>query len=126
FPRSHCFQLSLSRSLSLSLSLSLFVTLSLALCHPLSLCHPLCHFLCVTHSLSLSLCRAFKINELKTEVTNRLAMLEKRVELEALKVVEIEKCRSDIKKLRDEMTLRNSRSTSLSSLRTIALCMCVS
>lgn len=26
------------------------------------------------------LCRAFKINELKTEVTNRLAMLEKRVE----------------------------------------------
>ncbi|XP_042190487.1 high affinity cGMP-specific 3',5'-cyclic phosphodiesterase 9A isoform X6 [Callorhinchus milii] len=54
--------------------------------------------------------RAFKINELKTEVTNRLAMLEKRVELEALKVVEIEKCRSDIKKLRDEMTLRNSSS----------------
>lgn len=28
------------------------------------------------------LCRAFKINELKTEVTNRLAMLEKRVECE--------------------------------------------
>lgn len=28
----------------------------------------------------LFLCRAFKINELKTEVTNRLAMLEKRVE----------------------------------------------
>lgn len=28
----------------------------------------------------LSVCRAFKINELKTEVTNRLAMLEKRVE----------------------------------------------
>lgn len=30
--------------------------------------------------LFLFLCRAFKINELKTEVTNRLAMLEKRVE----------------------------------------------
>ncbi|XP_015219054.1 high affinity cGMP-specific 3',5'-cyclic phosphodiesterase 9A isoform X7 [Lepisosteus oculatus] len=53
--------------------------------------------------------RAFKINELKTEVTNRLAMLEKRVELEGLKVVEIEKCRSDIKKLRDEMASRNNR-----------------
>uniref|UniRef100_A0A3B3RGE4 Phosphodiesterase n=1 Tax=Paramormyrops kingsleyae TaxID=1676925 RepID=A0A3B3RGE4_9TELE len=54
--------------------------------------------------------RAFKINELKTEVTNRLAMLEKRVELEGLKVVEIEKCRSDIKKLREEMASRNNRS----------------
>uniref|UniRef100_A0A4W4FIB7 Phosphodiesterase n=1 Tax=Electrophorus electricus TaxID=8005 RepID=A0A4W4FIB7_ELEEL len=56
---------------------------------------------------------AFKINELKAEVTNRLAMLEKRVELEGIKVVEIEKCRSDIKKLREEMTSRNSRVHSL-------------
>ncbi|KAK1789066.1 hypothetical protein P4O66_015019, partial [Electrophorus voltai] len=59
---------------------------------------------------SFSLSRAFKINELKAEVTNRLAMLEKRVELEGIKVVEIEKCRSDIKKLREEMTSRNSSS----------------
>uniref|UniRef100_A0A8C4F4S6 Phosphodiesterase n=1 Tax=Dicentrarchus labrax TaxID=13489 RepID=A0A8C4F4S6_DICLA len=50
--------------------------------------------------------KAFRINELKTEVTNRLAMLEKRVELEGLKVVEIEKCKNDLKKLRDEMTSR--------------------
>uniref|UniRef100_A0A8C1P9Z4 High affinity cGMP-specific 3',5'-cyclic phosphodiesterase 9A n=1 Tax=Cyprinus carpio TaxID=7962 RepID=A0A8C1P9Z4_CYPCA len=50
--------------------------------------------------------RAFRINELKTEVTNRLAMLEKRVELEGLKVVEIEKCKNDLKKLRDEMMSR--------------------
>ncbi|KAI4886549.1 hypothetical protein NFI96_027114 [Prochilodus magdalenae] len=87
---------------------------------------------------SLTLSRAFKINELKTEVTNRLAMLEKRVEfvvqsgsvmllgcyghypqfsksqltlqkgVEGLKVVEIEKCRSDIKKLREEMASRNN------------------
>ncbi|XP_053536572.1 high affinity cGMP-specific 3',5'-cyclic phosphodiesterase 9A isoform X1 [Ictalurus punctatus] len=54
--------------------------------------------------------RAFKINELKSEVTNRLAMLEKRVELEGMKVVEIEKCRSDIKKLREEMASRNNSS----------------
>uniref|UniRef100_A0A674NUR8 Phosphodiesterase n=1 Tax=Takifugu rubripes TaxID=31033 RepID=A0A674NUR8_TAKRU len=51
---------------------------------------------------------SFKINELKTEVTNRLAMLEKRVELEGMKVVEIEKCRNDIKKLREEMASRNN------------------
>ncbi|XDV32360.1 hypothetical protein PO909_003207 [Leuciscus waleckii] len=50
--------------------------------------------------------RAFRINELKTEVTNRLAMLEKRVELEGLKVVEIERCKNDLKKLREEMTSR--------------------
>uniref|UniRef100_A0AAY4BYV8 PDEase domain-containing protein n=1 Tax=Denticeps clupeoides TaxID=299321 RepID=A0AAY4BYV8_9TELE len=50
--------------------------------------------------------RAFRINDLKTEVTSRLAMLEKRVELEGLKVVDIEKCKNDLKKLRDEMTSR--------------------
>ncbi|XP_044298623.1 high affinity cGMP-specific 3',5'-cyclic phosphodiesterase 9A [Varanus komodoensis] len=53
--------------------------------------------------------RVFKIDELKTEVANHLAMLEKRVELEGLKVVEIEKCKSDIKKMRDEMSARSSR-----------------
>ncbi|KAM6447416.1 high affinity cGMP-specific 3',5'-cyclic phosphodiesterase 9A isoform 3-T3 [Liasis olivaceus] len=55
------------------------------------------------------LSRVFKIDELKTEVFNQLAMLEKRVELEGLKVVEIEKCKSDIKKMRDEMAARSTR-----------------
>uniref|UniRef100_A0A8C9V1D6 Phosphodiesterase n=1 Tax=Scleropages formosus TaxID=113540 RepID=A0A8C9V1D6_SCLFO len=50
--------------------------------------------------------RAFRIGDLKTEVTSRLAMLEKRVELEGLKAVEIEKCKNDLKKLRDEMASR--------------------
>ncbi|PNI55766.1 PDE9A isoform 15 [Pan troglodytes] len=53
--------------------------------------------------------RAFKINELKAEVANHLAVLEKRVELEGLKVVEIEKCKSDIKKMREELAARSSR-----------------
>uniref|UniRef100_A0A8B9SBG7 Phosphodiesterase n=1 Tax=Apteryx owenii TaxID=8824 RepID=A0A8B9SBG7_APTOW len=53
--------------------------------------------------------RAFKINEMKTEVANHLAMLEKKVELEGLKVVEIEKCKSDIKKMREEMAARSTR-----------------
>uniref|UniRef100_A0A8D0CJC6 Phosphodiesterase n=1 Tax=Scleropages formosus TaxID=113540 RepID=A0A8D0CJC6_SCLFO len=57
--------------------------------------------------------RAFRINELKAEVSNRLAMLEKRVELEGLKVVEIEKCRSDIQKLREEMASRSHRSVAV-------------
>ncbi|XP_030861064.1 high affinity cGMP-specific 3',5'-cyclic phosphodiesterase 9A isoform X1 [Gorilla gorilla gorilla] len=53
--------------------------------------------------------RAFKINELKAEVANHLAVLEKRVELEGLKVVEIEKCKNDIKKMREELAARSSR-----------------
>uniref|UniRef100_A0A8D2CW87 Phosphodiesterase n=1 Tax=Sciurus vulgaris TaxID=55149 RepID=A0A8D2CW87_SCIVU len=55
--------------------------------------------------------RAFKINELKAEVANHLAVLEKRVELEGLKVVEIEKCKSDIRKMREELAARNSRTS---------------
>ncbi|XP_039336343.1 high affinity cGMP-specific 3',5'-cyclic phosphodiesterase 9A isoform X1 [Saimiri boliviensis] len=57
--------------------------------------------------------RAFKINELKAEVANHLAVLEKRVELEGLKVVEIEKCKSDIKKMREELAARSSRTSCL-------------
>ncbi|XP_045859144.1 high affinity cGMP-specific 3',5'-cyclic phosphodiesterase 9A isoform X3 [Meles meles] len=55
--------------------------------------------------------RAFKINELKAEVANHLAELEKRVDLEGLKVLEIEKCKSDIKKMRDELAARSSRTS---------------
>nr|KAF6475611.1 phosphodiesterase 9A [Rousettus aegyptiacus] len=55
--------------------------------------------------------RAFKINELKAEVASHLAVLEKRVELEGLKVVEIEKCKSDIKKMREELAARSSRTS---------------
>uniref|UniRef100_A0A3B3WWP4 Phosphodiesterase n=1 Tax=Poecilia mexicana TaxID=48701 RepID=A0A3B3WWP4_9TELE len=58
--------------------------------------------------------RAFRISELKSEVTNRLAALEKRVEMEGLKVVEIEKCKNDLKKLRDEMTSRGGSRVSCS------------
>ncbi|EHB03607.1 High affinity cGMP-specific 3',5'-cyclic phosphodiesterase 9A [Heterocephalus glaber] len=53
--------------------------------------------------------RAFKINELKADVASHLAVLEKRVELEGLKVVEIEKCKRDIKKMREELAARSSR-----------------
>ncbi|ELR47715.1 High affinity cGMP-specific 3',5'-cyclic phosphodiesterase 9A, partial [Bos mutus] len=55
--------------------------------------------------------RAFKINELKAEFANHLAVLEKRVELEGLKVVEIEKCKSDIKKMREELAARSNRTS---------------
>uniref|UniRef100_A0A8B9Q6D4 Phosphodiesterase n=1 Tax=Apteryx owenii TaxID=8824 RepID=A0A8B9Q6D4_APTOW len=65
--------------------------------------------ICITLIYEGFLFRAFKINEMKTEVANHLAMLEKKVELEGLKVVEIEKCKSDIKKMREEMAARSTR-----------------
>ncbi|KAK2509224.1 hypothetical protein MC885_009192 [Smutsia gigantea] len=55
--------------------------------------------------------RAFKINELKAEVANHLAVLEKRVELESLKVVEIEKCKRDIKEMKEELAARGNRTS---------------
>ncbi|XP_069750580.1 high affinity cGMP-specific 3',5'-cyclic phosphodiesterase 9A-like isoform X1 [Narcine bancroftii] len=55
--------------------------------------------------------RIFKVNDLKTEISSRLAALEKRVELEGLKVVEIEKCKSDLKILQDELSLGNRSNT---------------
>uniref|UniRef100_A0A8C5NQX9 Phosphodiesterase 9A n=1 Tax=Junco hyemalis TaxID=40217 RepID=A0A8C5NQX9_JUNHY len=67
------------------------------------------HMKCMTLIHEGFLSRVFKINELKTEVANHLAMLEKKVELEGLKVVEIEKCKRDIKKMREEMAARSSR-----------------
>nr|XP_021525163.1 high affinity cGMP-specific 3',5'-cyclic phosphodiesterase 9A [Aotus nancymaae] len=56
--------------------------------------------------------RAFK-SKLKAEVTNHLAVLENGVEMEGLKVVEIEKCKSDIKKMREELAARSSRTSCL-------------
>uniref|UniRef100_A0AAY5EIL9 PDEase domain-containing protein n=1 Tax=Electrophorus electricus TaxID=8005 RepID=A0AAY5EIL9_ELEEL len=77
-----------------------------SLLSPLTRC---LHGLRCLPEITLLLSRAFKIDELKTEVANRLATLEKRVELEGVKVVEIEKCKNDMKKLRDEMTSRGGR-----------------
>uniref|UniRef100_A0A4W4GC71 Phosphodiesterase n=1 Tax=Electrophorus electricus TaxID=8005 RepID=A0A4W4GC71_ELEEL len=82
-----------------------YITLK-SLLSPLTRC---LHGLRCLPEITLLLSRAFKIDELKTEVANRLATLEKRVELEGVKVVEIEKCKNDMKKLRDEMTSRGGR-----------------
>uniref|UniRef100_A0A2K5F6R0 Phosphodiesterase n=1 Tax=Aotus nancymaae TaxID=37293 RepID=A0A2K5F6R0_AOTNA len=57
--------------------------------------------------------RAFK-SKLKAEVTNHLAVLENAWNvMEGLKVVEIEKCKSDIKKMREELAARSSRTSCL-------------
>ncbi|XP_069491754.1 high affinity cGMP-specific 3',5'-cyclic phosphodiesterase 9A [Ambystoma mexicanum] len=53
--------------------------------------------------------RAFNVHELKSELANHLAKLERRVELEGLKVVDIERCKSDIKRIKEEMAARSTR-----------------
>ncbi|XP_078662598.1 high affinity cGMP-specific 3',5'-cyclic phosphodiesterase 9A-like isoform X2 [Branchiostoma floridae x Branchiostoma belcheri] len=54
----------------------------------------------MTH-ISEQFTKCFQINDLKADLTKRVAMLEKRVEMEGLKVCEIEKCKKDITQLQD-------------------------
>nr|DBA16495.1 TPA: hypothetical protein GDO54_003883 [Pyxicephalus adspersus] len=51
--------------------------------------------------------RAFQISELKREVCERLTVLERRVEVEGQKVLGIDKCKNELRKLRDELEKRN-------------------
>ncbi|XP_029428105.1 high affinity cGMP-specific 3',5'-cyclic phosphodiesterase 9A [Rhinatrema bivittatum] len=56
-----------------------------------------------------NLCRAFRISELKRDMNERLAILERKVEMESLKAIEVEKCKKDLRKLRDDMELKSFR-----------------
>uniref|UniRef100_A0A1I8G6A1 BBC domain-containing protein n=1 Tax=Macrostomum lignano TaxID=282301 RepID=A0A1I8G6A1_9PLAT len=47
--------------------------------------------------------RAFKMENFRTELDKRLNMIEKRLEAESLKLVEIEKCKKDISEVRDQV-----------------------
>ncbi|KAM3922518.1 high affinity cGMP-specific 3',5'-cyclic phosphodiesterase 9A [Leptodactylus fuscus] len=58
--------------------------------------------------------RAFRISELKREVYERLTTLERRVEVEGRKAIEIDKCKLELKKLRDELEERSSSRLSCS------------
>ncbi|KAE8592159.1 hypothetical protein XENTR_v10018663 [Xenopus tropicalis] len=46
---------------------------------------------------------------MKREVMERLAMLERRMEVEGLKAIDIDKCKNELKNLRDEMEKKTSR-----------------
>ncbi|XP_077866488.1 high affinity cGMP-specific 3',5'-cyclic phosphodiesterase 9A-like [Saccoglossus kowalevskii] len=47
--------------------------------------------------------KAFKVTELKEEVSRRLTAVEKRVEVEGLKAVEIEKCKLELTNIKDQI-----------------------
>ncbi|XP_069598232.1 high affinity cGMP-specific 3',5'-cyclic phosphodiesterase 9A-like isoform X2 [Ranitomeya imitator] len=52
--------------------------------------------------------RAFRIGELKREIYERLATLERRVEAEGRRAIDIDKCKLEVKQLRDELEERSS------------------
>ncbi|KAM9299277.1 high affinity cGMP-specific 3',5'-cyclic phosphodiesterase 9A [Gastrophryne carolinensis] len=64
-------------------------------------------FQAVLVQVSEEFSRAFQISELKREVCERLTILERRVEVEGRKAVDIDKCKIDLKKLRDELENRS-------------------
>ncbi|XP_052254117.1 high affinity cGMP-specific 3',5'-cyclic phosphodiesterase 9A-like isoform X2 [Dreissena polymorpha] len=47
--------------------------------------------------------KAFKVEEMKTEISSRLLALERKLEIEGLKAVEIEKCKRDISEIKDQI-----------------------
>lgn len=47
--------------------------------------------------------RAFKVEEMKSEIAARLSALERKMEIEGLKAVEIEKCKKDISDIKDQI-----------------------
>ncbi|XP_048776598.2 high affinity cGMP-specific 3',5'-cyclic phosphodiesterase 9A-like isoform X1 [Ostrea edulis] len=47
--------------------------------------------------------KVFKVEEMKTDIATRLSALERKMELEGLKAVEIEKCKRDISDIKDQI-----------------------
>ncbi|XP_072911242.1 high affinity cGMP-specific 3',5'-cyclic phosphodiesterase 9A-like isoform X1 [Hemitrygon akajei] len=52
---------------------------------------------------SLPLCRSLSVDEIESEIRNKLAVLERRVEVESGRRAEIAKCRGEIERLREEL-----------------------
>ncbi|XP_033641330.1 high affinity cGMP-specific 3',5'-cyclic phosphodiesterase 9A-like [Asterias rubens] len=53
--------------------------------------------------------KALGVNELKEELTSRIAIIEKKKEMEGLKAIEIEKCKVELRNLKDELLSAKSR-----------------
>ncbi|XP_060602693.1 high affinity cGMP-specific 3',5'-cyclic phosphodiesterase 9A-like, partial [Ruditapes philippinarum] len=47
--------------------------------------------------------KAFKVEEMRSEISTRLTALERKLEMEGLKAVEIEKCKKDISEIKDQI-----------------------
>ncbi|XP_072911301.1 high affinity cGMP-specific 3',5'-cyclic phosphodiesterase 9A-like isoform X3 [Hemitrygon akajei] len=56
---------------------------------------------------SLPLCRSLRVDEIESEIRNKLAVLERRVEVESGRRAEIAKCQGEIERLREELAKRS-------------------
>ncbi|KAL4228897.1 High affinity cAMP-specific and IBMX-insensitive 3' [Mactra antiquata] len=71
--------------------------------------------------------KAFKVEEMRSEISTRLSALERKLEIEGLKAVEIEKCKKDISEIKDQIWTAQkkfvdfNRMSSLSDERKICL-----
>ncbi|XP_025102505.1 high affinity cGMP-specific 3',5'-cyclic phosphodiesterase 9A-like isoform X2 [Pomacea canaliculata] len=65
--------------------------------------------------------RVFKMEELKNDLTHRLNMLEKKMELEGLKAVEIEKCKNEISYIKDQLWNAQKKYVDFNRLRPVCL-----
>ncbi|XP_030833794.1 high affinity cGMP-specific 3',5'-cyclic phosphodiesterase 9A isoform X2 [Strongylocentrotus purpuratus] len=62
----------------------------------------------LTH-VSEQMTKAFRINEMKDEMLNRLNVMQQRIEMEGMKAIEIEKCKMEIRAIKDELLAAKSR-----------------
>ncbi|CAG5119396.1 unnamed protein product, partial [Candidula unifasciata] len=63
--------------------------------------------------------RVFKMEETKSHLDHRINLLEKRIEIEGLKAVEIEKCKSEISYIRDQLWNAQKKYVDFNRLRPI-------
>ncbi|ELU08710.1 hypothetical protein CAPTEDRAFT_136586 [Capitella teleta] len=64
--------------------------------------------------------RAFKVEETRTELTNRLNVLERRLEVDNLKAIEIEKCKKDISELKTQLYNNTKKLVDYNSLSALS------
>ncbi|XP_065931261.1 high affinity cGMP-specific 3',5'-cyclic phosphodiesterase 9A isoform X7 [Magallana gigas] len=61
----------------------------------------------------------FKVEEIKTDIATRLSALERKMELEGLKAVEIEKCKRDISDIKDQIWNAQKKFVDFNRLRPV-------
>ncbi|XP_033759207.1 high affinity cGMP-specific 3',5'-cyclic phosphodiesterase 9A-like isoform X3 [Pecten maximus] len=61
--------------------------------------------------------KVFKVEEMRSDLTNRINILERRLELEGLKAVEIEKCKRDISDIKNQMLTSQKKVIDFNNMR---------
>ncbi|XP_021359914.1 high affinity cGMP-specific 3',5'-cyclic phosphodiesterase 9A-like [Mizuhopecten yessoensis] len=68
----------------------------------------------------MDLNRVFKVEEMKADITKRINILERRLELEGLKAVEIEKCKRDISDIKNQIWTTQKKYVDFSTMSALS------